>query len=47
VQLDLEKWEELWEDIYDNLLADSRKGETTLPLDQFEMESRAAKPLLD
>ena len=26
VQLDLKEWGELWEDIYDNIVADSRKG---------------------
>ena len=41
VLLDLKEWGEVWEDIYDNLVADSRKGEPTLPLDQFEMELRA------
>jgi len=35
VQLDLNEWGELWEDIYDNIVADSRKGEPTLPLDKF------------
>jgi hypothetical protein len=30
-----------WEDIYDNLLADSRKSETTVPLEEFEAELRA------
>ena len=46
VLLDLKEWGEVWEDIYDNLVADSRKGEPTLPLDQFEMELRAEEPLL-
>ena len=45
--LDSREWGEVWEDIYDNLVADSRKGESTLPLDQFEMELRAEEPLLD
>ncbi|MCA1817606.1 MAG: hypothetical protein LC746_14650 [Acidobacteria bacterium] len=27
VQLDLREWGELWEDIYDNMLADERAGE--------------------
>lgn len=35
VQLDLNEWGELWEDIYDNIVADSRKGEPTIPLDNF------------
>jgi hypothetical protein len=41
VLLDLKEWGEVWEDIYDNLVADRRKGESTLPLDQFETELRA------
>jgi hypothetical protein len=41
VQLDLNEWGELWEDIYDNIVADSRKGEPTIPLDQFEAELNA------
>jgi hypothetical protein len=40
VQLDLKEWGELWEDIYDNIVADSRKGEPTMPLEEFEAESR-------
>ncbi len=38
VQLDLKEWGELWEDIYDNILADSRKDEPTMPLNEFEAE---------
>ena len=41
VMLDLKEWGELWEDIYDNILADSRKGETTTPLAEFEAELRS------
>lgn len=33
VQLDLEEWGELWEDIYDNMIADQRAGE---PSDSWE-----------
>lgn len=40
VQLDLKKWGELWEDIYDNIVADSRKGEPSIPLDEFESALR-------
>jgi len=39
VLLDLEEWGELWEDIYDNILADERAGEPSLPLHDFEAES--------
>jgi hypothetical protein len=41
VLLDLEEWGELWEDIYDNLLADERSGEPSAPLEEFEAELRA------
>lgn len=41
VQLDLKEWGELWEDIYDNVLAESRKSETTVSLKEFEAELRA------
>ena len=33
VQLDLEEWGELWEDIYDGMLADERAGDTVEPWD--------------
>ncbi len=41
VQLDLKEWGELWEDIYDNIVADARKGEPTMPLEEFEAELQA------
>jgi hypothetical protein len=41
VLLDLEEWGELWEDIYDNMLADQRASEPSTPLDEFESELRA------
>jgi len=41
VMLDLKKWGELWEDIYDNMLADERAGESSMPLEEFENELRA------
>lgn len=41
VQLDLKEWGELWEDIYDNIVADSRKGEPTIPLNEFEAELKS------
>jgi hypothetical protein len=41
VLLDLEEWGELWEDIYDNILADECAGEPSRPLDEFEDELRA------
>ena len=41
VLLDLEEWGELWEDIYDNMLADERADEPSTSLDEFEAELRA------
>ncbi|HJQ34554.1 MAG TPA: hypothetical protein VJ866_20405 [Pyrinomonadaceae bacterium] len=41
VLLDLEEWGELWEDIYDNMLADERSGEPSTPLEEFEADLRA------
>jgi hypothetical protein len=41
VMLDLEEWGELWEDIYDNMIADERAGEPTKSLEDFEAELRA------
>jgi len=38
VQLDLDEWGELWQDIYDNIVADSRKDEPTAPLGKFEAD---------
>jgi PHD/YefM family antitoxin component YafN of YafNO toxin-antitoxin module len=41
VLLDLEEWGELWEDIYDNIIADERAEEPSRPLEEFEHELRA------
>ena len=41
VQLDLEEWGELWEDIYDGMLARERADEPSKPLEEFEAELRA------
>jgi len=41
VLLDLKEWGELWEDIYDNMLADERAGEPAAALEDFEAELRA------
>ena len=41
VLLDLKEWGELWEDIYDNMIADERIGESSMPLEEFETELRA------
>ena len=40
VMLDLKEWGELWEDIYDNMIADERAGEPTTSLEDFEVELR-------
>ncbi|MGI9106437.1 MAG: hypothetical protein ACR2G4_09325 [Pyrinomonadaceae bacterium] len=41
VLLDLNEWGELWEDIYDNMTADARVGESNMPLEEFEAKLRA------
>jgi hypothetical protein len=41
VMLDLSEWGELWEDIYDNLVADLRAAEPTIALTEFETQLRA------
>jgi hypothetical protein len=41
VMLDLSEWGELWEDIYDNLVADQRAGQPTVALAEFETQLRA------
>ena len=41
VQLDLDEWGELWEDIYDSMMAMERSGEPSMPLEDFEAELRA------
>jgi hypothetical protein len=38
VLLDLLEWGELWEDIYDHMIANSRKGEPSKTLEEFEAE---------
>lgn len=40
VVLDLQDWGELWEDIYDNMIANSRKDEPSTTLEDFEAELR-------
>jgi PHD/YefM family antitoxin component YafN of YafNO toxin-antitoxin module len=41
VLLNLEEWGELWEDIYDNMLANERADEPSMPLEEFEAALRA------
>ncbi len=35
VLLDLKEWGELWEDIYDNMIADERAGEPSMSLEEL------------
>lgn len=38
VQIDLEKYSELWEDFYDVLISESRKDDETISLDNLKDE---------
>lgn len=38
VIISLEEWGELWEDIYDILVSEARKGEPTLPWEELKSE---------
>ena len=38
VIINLEKWGELWEDIYDILVSESRRGESTVPWEALRAE---------
>lgn len=38
VQIDLEQWGELWEDMYDRMLIDQRRNEATVPWDDVRKE---------
>ncbi len=40
VLLDLREWGELWEDIYDNMIAKDRAIEPSMKLEDFEDELR-------
>jgi len=40
VLLDLQEWGELWEDIYDSMIAKERTGEPRMKLEDFEEELR-------
>jgi PHD/YefM family antitoxin component YafN of YafNO toxin-antitoxin module len=45
VILDLEEWGELWEDIYDILISESRRGEPAVPWEELKAEMlRGGKP---
>ena len=38
VQIDLDKYSEIWEDFYDVLIAESRKDDETISLDDLKDE---------
>ena len=38
VQLDLAEWGELWEDIYDGIVAEKRKDEPLVPWEEVKRE---------
>ena len=40
VLLDLQEWGELWEDIYDSMIAKERSDEPRMKLEDFEDELR-------
>jgi len=40
VLLDLQEWGELWEDIYDGMIAKERANEPLMKLEEFEDELR-------
>jgi hypothetical protein len=41
VQIDLRKYGELWEDFYDSLVAELRKGEEKIPLEDVIRDLKA------
>ena len=41
VIINLEEWGELWEDIYDILVSESRRGEPTVPWEELKAEMMA------
>lgn len=41
VQIDLEKYGELWEDFYDTVVAESRKSEDTVSWETLKQELKA------
>ena len=42
VQIDLERYGKLWEDIHDQLVADSRAAEKSVPFEVVKTTSRAS-----
>ena len=45
VQIDLEQWGELWDDMYDRMLIEQRKNEPTVPWQDVRKELRAVGKL--
>ncbi len=45
VQIDLEKYGELWEDFYDVLIAQSRREEESIPLEDLVEDLKASGKL--
>ena len=45
VQIDLEKYGELWEDFYDVLVAQARRQEESIPLEEVIEELKASGKL--
>lgn len=41
VLIDLEEWDELWEDIYDGMIIEARQGESTIPWEVLKAEMEA------
>jgi hypothetical protein len=41
VLIDLQEWGDLWEDIYDSMIAKERAGEPRMKLTNFEKEVRS------
>ena len=41
VLIDLEEWGELWEDIYDGMIIETRRGEPTIPWEALKAEMEA------
>jgi PHD/YefM family antitoxin component YafN of YafNO toxin-antitoxin module len=39
VIIDLEEWGELWEDIYDILISEQRRGEPSVQLEELKAEA--------
>lgn len=47
VQIDLKKYGELWEDFYDSLVAEERKNEEKIPLEEVIRNLQAAGKLTE